>query len=350
MPRPWVWLQLVLGWLPVWALYTTLLYVSHPGTPLTTAGARGTWAVGVAAVLGLGVWRATERWPWPHPFRWGFAARHLGLASLYAFLFATFTFGIDFHLQAFTGFRPSPEADLAWHLFPFGWLTRFLVLGVWFYVMVAGVAYATRGTERAARAEALAAAAELAALRAQLNPHFLFNALHTVVHLIPREPARAAEAAEQLAELLRATLEERRELVSLAEEWSFVERYLAIERIRFGERLGVETDFGAGTDDVLVPAFAVQTLVENAVRHGVGPRVEATAISVRARCEGDRLVLTVRDTGAGASPEALHSGTGLGRLRDRLAALYGDAARLELTTAPGDGFVATVTVPVTGDA
>ncbi len=349
MPRPWVWLQLLLGWLPVWALYTILLYVSHPGTPFATAASRGIWAVGVAALLGLGVWRVSSRLPWPHPFRWRFAAQHLGLAALYALLFATFTFGIDFHLQAFTQFRPSPEADPIWHIFPFGWLTRFLVLGAWFYAMVAGVAYATRATERAARAETVAAAAELAALRAQVNPHFLFNALHTVVHLIPREPARAAEAAEELAGLLRATLEEDRDLVALAEEWAFVERYLAIERIRFGDRLRIRTDFGAGAPDALVPGFAVQTLVENAVRHGAGPRVEPTEITVTARRDGNRLTVTVSDTGAGASPAALRSGTGLARLRDQLMALYGDAARLDVTTAPDAGFVATLTVPASSD-
>src|SRR4026208_1160253 len=100
--------------------------------------------------------------------------------------------------------------------------------------MVSGVVYASEATERASKAEAIAARSQLAALRAQLNPHFLFNALHTVVQLMPVDPKGASRAAEQLAGLLRVTLEQDRDLVLLAEEWSFVEKYLELESLRFG--------------------------------------------------------------------------------------------------------------------
>lgn len=354
MPRVWVWLQLVLGWLPVWALYTTLILSAHPGVPFASAAQSGLRAIGIAAVLGLGVWRLTLRLPWPHPFRWRFAAFHLVGAAVYAGLFAALNAAMERGLP-----RPvvidlpgdgAPVAHLV--VLATSWFPRFLILGVWFYVMVAGVAYATRGTERAARAEALAARAQLAALRAQLHPHFLFNALHTVVQLIPREPARAAHAAELVAGLLRTTLEEDRDLIPLADEWAFVERYLEVERIRFGERLRVHADLGDAAG-ALIPAFALQTLVENAVRHGAAPRVEPTEVRVEARVTPALLRVTVRDDGAGADPAVLAagggaSGTGLRHLRDRLAALYGGSARLDLATRPDGGFTAALRLPRAG--
>jgi LytS/YehU family sensor histidine kinase len=228
-------------------------------------------------------------------------------------------------------------------------LWPFVFQGIWLYVMVTGVCYATQATRRAARIEALAARAQLEALRAQLNPHFLFNALHTVVHLIPRQPERAAQAAEQLADLLRTTIETDREVVSLESEWDFVERYLEIERIRFGDRLDVRSDLSPQARAALVPSFALQTLVENAVRHGAMPRVEPTTLSITARMENGLLVASVQDTGLGADPAtiAASTGPGLRRLRERLAALYDGRARLETVLGPTGGFTATIVVPQT---
>ena len=219
-----------------------------------------------------------------------------------------------------------------------------IMLGVWLYVMVAGVSYSAQATERAARAEAAAAKAQLAALRSQLNPHFLFNALHTVVHLIPREPKRAAQAAEQLATLLRGTIDSDRDTVPVAEELAFVEKYLGIERIRFGERLRVRVDAKGDAHSALVPSFSVQTLVENAVRHGAAPRVESTDIAITAHLSDGMLVVNVSDNGAGGAASA--AGTGLKRLRERLAALYGGAAKLEAGPAQAGGWSATLTIPL----
>jgi signal transduction histidine kinase len=335
MSRAWVWPQIGFGWLPVWVLYVVLISSSHAGASLRFAVFVSLLSIAIAAALGMLVQRLTERVAWPHPFRLSFVGLHVAAAAAYAVAWQGITRSVQWMLhggapQTFTG-RLIPS----------------LVLGVWLYVMVAGVAYATAATERAARAEGLAARAQLAALRAQLNPHFLFNALHTVVHLIPREPMRAAEAAERVAGLLRTTIEEDRDVVSLAEEWAFVQRYLEVERIRFGDRLRIRTDIADDAATAALPSFALQTLVENAVRHGAAPNVEPTDIVITARTTAKTLTLTVRDTGTGAPGADLAgaAGTGLPRLRERMTTLYGNRARLDLTTEPGRGVAATLVIP-----
>lgn len=341
-PRTWLWLQLILGWLPVWALYTLMVSAANPihgGTPAGHAVLSGLIAVGIAALLGLVVHRITERVPWTHPLRPGFLTAHLAAAAVYSALWVTLKFGVELLIH--------PQSTISFHFL----LLPNFVLGIWLYVMVAGISYAAQATQRAALAEASAARSQLAALRGQLNPHFLFNALHTVVHLIPRDPGGAARAAEQIAGLLRTTLEGDRDIVTLDEERVFVERYLELERIRFGDRLRVSMRTSEHAGAALLPSFALQTLVENAVRHGAAPRVEPTEIVVEGGLSGEMLTLTVRDTGDGIAPEQAerNGGTGLQRLRERLAALYGGDARLTLETGATGGCTASLSIPQTLD-
>jgi two-component system LytT family sensor kinase len=210
---------------------------------------------------------------------------------------------------------------------------------------VAGISYSVESTARAARAEAAAASTQLAALRAQLHPHFLFNSLHTVVQLIPVNPTLAMEAAELVAELLRASLEEQRDELPLADEWRFVSRYLAVERLRFGDRLEVREDLPPAALQANVPAFALQTLVENAVRHGAAPRVAATTVVITASGGGSgSLTLRVRNDREAASPAESGTGTGLARLRERLAVLYGNSATLTAGPVEG-GYEAVLVIP-----
>lgn len=343
MKRALVWLQLIVGWLPVWMLYTTMIVAAHPGTQFGNAAFISIRAIACAAVLGLLVYRLTERLPWPHPLRWRFVAAHLLAAPAYAVAWVLLTNAVELGLHGAI-LQAVHAGDLIIIRLP---LTRYVVMGLWLYIMVAGVAYAISAAERAAQAEAAAARSQLAALRAQLNPHFLFNSLHTVVQLIPREPALAARAAEQLGSLLRTTIEEDRDLVFLSEEWDFVERYLAMERIRFGDRLQVRTEIAPNAGDALIPSFAIQTLVENAVRHAVEPRVEPTQISIEAVLNGAALTVTVRDTGAvgAGSPGTAGGGTGLARLRERLAALYSGGAELKISHGPTGGCTALLVIP-----
>ena len=325
----------------MWALYSTMLFFAHAGTSVQTAVFAGCRAVSCAAVLGLVVHRLTQRFPWPIPMRVSFAVGHLSAASLYAVSWLVLASLLELVLRA--GHGGTMEFGTRAPLVPF------LVLGVWMYAMVAGVSYSISAAQRAARAESLVAQSHLATLRAQLNPHFLFNALHTVVQLIPHEPAQATQNAERLAGLLRTSLEEGRDVLPLADELAFVRRYLELEQVRFGERLRVEWTVDDVILDALVPSFALQTLVENAVRHGAAPQVTTTTIRVTAAPVGNRLRIEVRDDGAGLRPSATGNGTGLARLRDQLRVLFGDLATLHVTTAPDSGFTASMTIPLDRD-
>lgn len=332
--RSWVWLQVLIAWLPVWVLYAILIATAHPQVGKGSAALSAFWAISVAAALGLLVQRLTEQIQWGYPLRARFVVIHVVASIAYAGTWVALTFMVELFVHGHMGmpYQHPPPA--------------FMVMGVWLYIIVAGASYAIQATERASQAEALAAQSQLAALRAQLNPHFLFNALHTVVQLIPLDPKLAAIAAEQLAGLLRTGLEEDRDLVPLSEEIAFVERYVTLERIRFGDRLDVLIDIKADARDALVPSFALQSLVENAVRHGAEPREQPTSILVDGTRDGDIVRLTVRDSGAGAPPEEIdrEAGTGLPRLRERLAALYGGTARLDVSSS-AIGFTATIVLP-----
>lgn len=297
---------------------------------------RGTIRLSTGAAIAFLVYRFVLRNPWPRPLRLRFVALHLVAAPVFALAWHATSSVV----AAMVGGRPM-LAEIAFRL------GEGVFIGVFMYIVVAGISYAFEGTARAARAEAVSSRTQLAALRAQLHPHFLFNALHTVVQLIPVEPARAADAAELLAGLLRTTLEEQRDEVTLADEWSFVSRYLAVERIRFGDRLVVRADIDKSLLDERVPAFSIQTLVENAVRHGAALSVTPTEIVITAAGSASELTLSVRNSsGAGALRTAESgTGTGLARLRDRLAVLYGTAARLECHPDGDGGFEASLVVP-----
>jgi len=339
MPRRWLWLQLVIGWLPVWGLFITLILTVHRDYPSWGAVAVATRMVLAGAILAPLVRRVVARLPWPHPMRVFFVALHVGAALTYGAAWFLINLVVESYFSRFA------ILILGSVLLPF------LLLGAWLYVMIAGVLYAGEAATRAARAEGAATEAQLAALRGQLNPHFLFNALHSVMQLTAIAPERAARATEDLAALLRTTIDEDRDLVPLADEWRFVQRYLELERMRFGDRLAVDAVLDDDALDMAVPAFSLQTLVENAVRHGASPRVEATTITVRAHRVGTMLRLEVQDDGAGARDAQLagDAGTGLRRLRDRLQVLYGAGASLQLQGQP-QGVHASLTIPATDAA
>ncbi len=187
--------------------------------------------------------------------------------------------------------------------------------------------------------------AQLRVLRAQLQPHFLFNTLHAIGVTAKADGATAARMTTLLGDLLRQTLRERDgELVSLAEERELLQPYLQLQQLRFGDRLRVELDL---PDDVLgaaVPDLILQPLVENALRHGIEQLPGAGHVVVRARRVADALELQVADDGAGPAA-ATRDGIGLGGTRARLQAIYGNAADVQLAPGGVRGTVATLRVP-----
>lgn len=190
--------------------------------------------------------------------------------------------------------------------------------------------YGREQAEAAARAQAEAAEGQLAALQAQLHPHFLFNALNTVAALIRTDPPRAEVTVENLARVLRRTLERtRRTAAPLGEEIDYLKAWLAVEKERWGDRLRVSWQLADDALQVPVPPLTLQPLVENALKHGLSERIEGGEIEVAARLEGGQLVLSVTDDGVGP-PARILEGTGLSNLRQRLSTLYGEAAELRL--------------------
>ena len=332
--RAWTWLPLLIGWLPIGALITVMVVLAH-GDSIHQAAFIALRLLGCAALLGLAVHRLSARLPWPHPFRLSFVAIHVVAAAAYALALILLFSAVDSLLRGRLGLSLGPG------------LAVFVITGLWLYLMIAGVAYASRTAQRAAQISLMEARSQLAALRMQLQPHFLFNALHTVVQLIPIDPRGAVHATELLAGLLRSTIEEQRDLVSLEQEWAFVQRYLALEGLRFGERLVLRSEIEPAALRARLPSFAMQTLVENAVRHAAAPSIEPTLLRITARLDAGQLNLSVSDDGPGADLTALErgSGTGLRRLRERLGWLFGSSAALSFHVATPRGLTARLSVP-----
>ncbi len=192
--------------------------------------------------------------------------------------------------------------------------------------------------------------AQLDALRAQLNPHFLFNALNSVVALISQDAGAARRTVVRLAELLRGTLaltSEQR--VPLDREIELARTYLDIEQVRFGDRVVVTWEVDEGTRKIEVPALVLQPLVENAIVHAVAPVSRTVHVGIHVRRDASALIVEVIDDGAGLDDARQSPGAGIGlaNLRDRLSRLYGDAASVRLEQNAGHGCAATLRLPIT---
>ena len=195
----------------------------------------------------------------------------------------------------------------------------------------------------------LAVSAQLAALRAQVNPHFLFNSLNSIAQLIATDPIKAEACVERLGEIYRYLLHRAHaDFVPLAEELSVAESYLEIERARFGEALIVEEKIDARARPLLLPSLILQPLVENAVKHGISPKVGGGRVTIEADIYDGDLRLAVRDTGVGVRDERaiFEHGVGLRNVRDRLLRLYGAEYAPQVVSRPGGGTTVTLRIPV----
>jgi signal transduction histidine kinase len=196
----------------------------------------------------------------------------------------------------------------------------------------------------------LTARAEIRALRAQINPHFLFNTLNVLANLIHSDPAKAERVTEELAGIFRYALESTRvEWVTLADEMEFLESYLAIEKARFEERLSYTFDVDAEARTLKIPPMIVQPLVENAVKHGIAPKVDGGSVKVSAHALSADFIIEVEDSGAGRRGGSRQGGTGIGlkNVRERLLQLYGEAGVLKLEDMDSGGIRATLILPKT---
>jgi len=197
----------------------------------------------------------------------------------------------------------------------------------------------------ASRLESKLATAQLEVLRMQLQPHFLFNTLHAISALMYRNVEGADRMVARLSDFLRLSLDTAGvQEVPLKREMEFLDKYLDIEQVRFGDRLQVSRAIDPDTLDLLVPNLVLQPLVENAVRHGIAPRASGGRIDVAAFVRQGRLIVEVSDDGPGAA-DGVREGLGLSNTRARLEQLYGSDASLELGGASPVGFRARLTIP-----
>ena len=345
--RPRFWLLYAAAWAPLTAIYALL--IAQPGMGILDSIIGSLTSVLPAALLGAIVIKLTERITDANPGRARFLVLHALLGVLYGAawcgaIIASIYWGAP--RDVFDSFMK----DAA------GWQ---FVSGLMLYALIAGIAAATRSSRRlreqeaaAVRSEALRVRAELQALRAQLNPHFLFNTLHSLIALVRRDPPKAEAALERFGDLLRYVLDVNRDVldeVAVADEMNFVRSYLSLEQLRLGDRLRIEEQIDADALDCLIPPFTLQPLVENAIRHGIAPQARGGTLRIAARLDGDRLVMEVSDDGAGASAESVGGAEGLGlrAVRQRIEARYGSGSSFGVTTAPDRGFTVRLAIPAT---
>jgi len=207
----------------------------------------------------------------------------------------------------------------------------------------------TRNEKKLEEQQRLLVEARLAALTSQINPHFLFNTLNSVSSLIRTDPNQARVMVVKLSKVLRRLLRKHENFSSLRAELSFIEDYLAIEVVRFGDKLHFEKDVAEDTLDMLVPSMLLQPLVENSIKHGIGGKVEGGTIRIRTRRGGSRLELLVEDDGIGIPEEKLATmldhGIGVSNVHERLKVLFGNDYRMWIDSQPGQGTRVRIEVP-----
>ncbi len=279
---------------------------------------------------------------------------HLVIASILSFLHSSVIVSIQVALQPAVSGQLSQQPF--WKLLV-SFAAYELSLNLLAYGAIVGTTYAIdfyrRFKERELAATQLAAQlsrAQLRALRMQLNPHFLFNTMNTIAMLVRKQESdEAVRTLAGLSDLLRYVLEDSRTYeVPLRQELEFVERYLAIERVRFADRLRVTVTAQSDTLDAHVPNLILQPIVENAIIHGIARKYSASLVEVTAERVDDSLVLAVRDDGPGLegkSREEVIEGVGLGNSRARLTQLYGGHQSLQLSDAEGQGAITRIVLP-----
>jgi two-component system LytT family sensor kinase len=292
------------------------------------------WAAATPLIMRVGQRQAAAGGAWARTLPW-----HLGLASLAIachaslYLLCMRLAGTLVTTASFSTLLP---------LF----VVKVTVLGAFAYTGTLALALGLVERRRRAELEASLARGQLDALRAQVQPHFLFNALNSVAMLVRKNDAQGAvRVLSLIGDLLRASLRVGAAAeVTLAEELALVRAYLAVEEVRFADRLAVRFDIEPGAESASVPTFLLQPLVENALRHGLAPRSTGGSLEVRAFRLDGRLCLEVVDDGVGLVEGAVE-GVGLANVKARLEQSYANGHRFSLEPGPGGGARAHIELP-----
>jgi two-component system LytT family sensor kinase len=347
-------------WWPTWFAIATAIGVLNGAHMSLNSVARGypaaitprmieelTGAWTFIFLLPLIVWAARRIRSLDRPFPWTWA--HAGVFVCFSVSHTSLMWGSRQLLFALLGLGHYDYGEMPW---------RYLMeapLGLILYGLAVFITWLLdqfrAGRQReldAARLESALAEARLEALRLQLNPHFLFNALNAVSATLYEQPRAADEMLARIGELLRATLSTNTQEHALADELRLLDLYLAIQRSRFGDHLQVDVDVPDDLKHVRVPFLVLQPLVENAMEHAGDDH--ARRVEIRASADGARLDLHVRDHGLGieaASTPGL--GIGLGNIQSRLRHLYGEAAGMRLESHADGGAVVSLWLPLKGE-
>jgi len=301
------------------------------------------WGVGLAAGMPLtlayafvclSAWHVSRFTPLAASGQVRLIATSLGASFLSAAALVLLARGWMFLLDRWTGADAAFGADTVSLVFGFGQFVYLLSLAVSYIVSAAE--QARHAERRAFQGQVLSREAELRTLRAQIDPHFLFNSLHSISALTSADPAGARRMCLLLADFLRESLSlGSADRIPLARELKLAEKYLEVERVRYGDRLRLEVDAG-GADDCLVPSLLLQPIVENAVTHGVAHRLEGGLVRVTASKSPSRVTMVVENPCDPDRPRRTGGGVGLANVRSRLGALYGNDATVNASE--GDGF------------
>lgn len=343
----------LIGWVPLFIVYMIANQTDGDfsrGFDVTSAVLGTLRNLGPAFVLLMPVWAYTG---WIERRGFGITRTLLNHAAM-GLVFATAWHGSSYLLILLAwGQAAAERARDQWFIWQSMW-------GMMMYWAVAGGFTAYRAVQRArteaaasAQAQALLLRTELAALRNKLNPHFLFNTLHSIIALTRKDAARAEGALLMFSDMLRYVLDTEKtglDQVPLQQELDFTRDYLALEALRLGQRLTVEWDVDPDALGHPVPALSIQPIVENSIKHAFNPRSAPGRLLITVRLDAalGTVNVSIVDDGPGCMPEALDAGQGLGirTVARRLALQHGPRAALRIDTRPGAGFRADLTIPV----
>ncbi|MEO6921062.1 MAG: histidine kinase [Collimonas sp.] len=347
-----IWPLYLAAWLPVFPFYV----LATQGEGLYTGNIRiGEGMLAAACCLGPAipllflVWPLTGYLKRANCSTVASAAIHIGSAICFTVLCGSLMYVFIFYHNLNTR-----KSDMVQAVIWQSWM-YFLM-----YAVTAGIFHAIRAIETTrlqsiaiSQAETLLAKSELTALRNKLNPHFLFNTLHSIIALTRKESSAAEAALLKFSDMLRYILDTEKSgesMVTLDEELKFVGDYLALESLRLGTRLNVEWNIDEAARYHLVPALTVQPLVENSIKHAFNPhsRPGKLVISARVNNATDTIDIAVSDDGPGCNPQLMQDSSGLGvkTVARRLKLEYGQRGNLDIKTAPDAGFAIYLSIPL----